>query len=196
VTHGCGNPAALAQLEPGQFVLDLGCGGGLDAFLAAQRVGPAGRVLGLDTAPELVEKARAGARQGGYTNVEFCVAGIEKLPIAADSVDVVISNCVINHASDKPLVFREVHRVLRPGGRMFVSDLVLAGPFPAGTLAGAGAMWAPWLAAAAERQGYLDAMQQAGFHTVTVIAEGPFPMAEANDALRGRILSMQIQADK
>jgi len=196
ITHGCGNPAALAQLRPGQVVLDLGCGGGLDAFLAAQRVGLEGRVVGLDMTPEMVEKATASACKGGYVNVDFRVAEIEKLPVADDSVDVVISNCVINHALDKPAVFQEVHRVLKPGGSLFVSDLVTTGRFPDGMREKVPEMWAPWLAVAADRQEYLKAIQQGGFRTVTVLAEGLFPMAEADAVLRGRVLSIQIKADK
>ncbi len=196
ITHGCGNPTALAQLRPGQVVLDLGCGGGLDAFLAAQRVGPEGRVIGLDMTPEMVEKATASARKGGYVNVDFRVAGIEKLPVADDSIDVVISNCVINHALDKPAVFKEVHRVLKPGGSLFLSDLVTTSRFPEGMLGKVNEIWTPWLAAAADRQEYLKAIQQGGFRTMTVLAEGPFPMVEADAVLRGRILSIQIRADK
>ena len=196
ITHGCGNPTALAQLRPGQVVLDLGCGGGLDAFLAARRVGPEGRVIGLDMTPEMVEKANASARKGGYMNVDFRVAEIERLPVADDSVDVVISNCVINHSLNKPAVFKEVHRVLKPGGSLFLSDLVTTGPFPDGMRAQVNEMWAPWLAAASDRQEYLQAIQQGSFRTVSVLAEGPFPMAEADAVLRGKILSLQIKADK
>jgi arsenite methyltransferase len=196
ITHGCGNPTALAQLRLGQVVLDLGCGGGLDAFLAAQRVGPEGRVIGLDMTPEMVEKATAAARKGGYANVEFRVAEIEKLPVADDSVDVVISNCVINHALDKPAVFKEVHRVLKAGGSMFLSDLVTTGRFPKDMLRKVNEMWAPWLAVASDRREYLQAVQQGGFRTMTVRAEGLFPMAEADAILRGRVLSIQVKADK
>jgi SAM-dependent methyltransferase len=196
ITHGCGNPTALAQLRPGQVVLDLGCGGGLDAFLAAQRVGAGGRVIGLDMTPGMVEKAGASARKGGYAHVEFRVAEIEKLPVADDSVDVVISNCVINHALDKPAVFKEVHRVLRPGGSLFLSDLVTTGPFPDAMVEKVHEMWASWLAVASDRQEYLKAIQQGGFRTVTVLAEGLFPIAEADAVLRGRVLSIQIKADK
>jgi arsenite methyltransferase len=196
ITHGCGNPTALAQLRPGQVVLDLGCGGGLDAFLAAQRVGPEGRVIGLDMTPEMIEKATTSARKGGYANVDFRVAEIERVPVADDSIDVVISNCVINHASDKPAVFKEVHRVLKPGGSLYLSDLVTTGRFPDGMRAKVPEMWAPWLAVASDRQTYLQAIQQGGFRTVTVLAEGLFPMAEADAVLRGRILSIQIKADK
>ncbi len=195
ITHGCGNPTALAQLRLGQVVLDLGCGGGLDAFLAAQRVGSEGRVIGLDMTPEMVEKATASARKGGYTNVEFRAGEIERLPVADDSVDVVISNCVINHAVNKPAVFKEVHRVLKVGGRMFVSDLVTTGRFPDDLREKVNEMWAPWLAVASDRQVYLRAIEQGGFRAVAVLAEGPFPMAEADAVLRGGVLSIQIRAD-
>ncbi len=196
VTHGCGNPTALAQLQEGQIVLDLGCGGGLDVFLAARRVGPSGRVIGLDVTPEMVEKAKSSARKGGYKNVEFRVAPIEKLPGPDESIDVVISNCVINHASDKAAVFREVHRVLKPGGSLFVSDLVTTGRFPDDALAKADKIWAQWLTVASERQEYLNAIREGGFRAITILAEGSFPMAEADDILRGRIVSLQIKASK
>jgi len=196
VTHGCGNPTALAQLRPGQVVLDLGCGRGLDAFLAAQRVGPKGRIIGLDLTPEMVEKATASARKGGYTNVEFRIGEIEKLPLADDSVDVVLSNCVINHALDKVAVFTEVHRVLKVGGSLFLSDLVTTGPLPNGLLEKVDKMWVPWLAVASDRRAYFQAIQRAGFRCMTVLGEGSFPMPEAHAVLRGRVLSVHIQADK
>ncbi len=121
---GCGNPVALASLAPGETVLDLGAGAGFDCFLAAERVGPAGTVIGVDMTPEMVEKARANALKGGFANVEFRLGEIEALPVADASVDAVISNCVLNLSADRPRVLAEVMRALRPGGRVMISDLV------------------------------------------------------------------------
>ncbi len=193
VTHGCGNPTALAELKEGETVLDLGCGGGLDAFLAAQRVSREGWVIGLDKMAEMVDKAEANAQAGHYANVEFRVAEIEKLPLPGDSIDVVISNCVINHSLDKVAVFREAYRVLKAGGRMFVSDLVTAGRLPKDVLRNADRLWADWLAVASDRREYLGAIEAAGFRAITVIAEGPFPLAEADNLLKGKIISIQIK---
>jgi SAM-dependent methyltransferase len=131
----CGNPTATANLRPGEVVLDLGCGGGLDVFLAAAKVGPTGRVIGLDMTPEMLELAHRNAAKGnngqGFTNVEFHRATIDRLPLPDGSVDCVISNCVINLAPDKPAVFREIARVLKPAGRLAVSDIALKKPLPA-----------------------------------------------------------------
>lgn len=122
---GCGNPTALAHIKEGETVLDLGSGAGLDCFLAADIVGPSGKVIGVDITEEMVDMARENAANQGYKNVEFKLGDIEKLPIEDSSIDVVISNCVVNLASDKSKVFSEVHRVLRKGGRMYISDIVL-----------------------------------------------------------------------
>jgi arsenite methyltransferase len=172
---GCGNPVALASLKEGETVLDLGCGGGFDCFLAANKVGSSGRVIGVDMTPEMLDRARANARQGNYQNVEFRLGEIENLPAADNSVDVVISNCVINLSPDKSRVFREAFRVLRPGGRLMVSDIVLLQELP-GWLKESIDAYIGCLSGAMKRKQYLDTIKAAGFRDVRIIDEMSFPI--------------------
>jgi arsenite methyltransferase len=171
---GCGNPAALAGLKKGETVLDLGSGAGIDCFLAAARVGPAGKVIGVDMTPEMIDRARENARKNSYRNVEFRLGEIENLPAADDSVDVIISNCVINLSTDKARVFREAFRVLRPGGRMMVSDLTLKKPLPR-AIRESVEVYVACVAGALVKEDYLAAIREAGFKDIDVVSEKAFP---------------------
>lgn len=170
---GCGNPVALALLQPGQTVLDLGSGAGFDCFLAAQRVGKMGKVIGVDMTPEMLDKARDNARRGKYANVEFRLGEIENLPVADAAVDVVISNCVINLSPDKSRVFREAFRVLKAGGRLMISDLVLLKPLPEAIRESVQA-YIGCVAGAEMKTKYLRMIADAGFQEVKVIEENHF----------------------
>lgn len=163
---GCGDPVTLASLEPGQTVLDLGSGGGIDCFLASKRVGKAGHVIGVDMTAEMIEKARANKAKVGAENVEFRLGEIEHLPVADGVVDVVISNCVINLSPDKNQVFRDAFRVLRPGGRLAVSDLVTDGPLPQ-EIKNSMSAWAGCIAGAMDIREYVAAIEEAGFEQVS-----------------------------
>ena len=167
---GCGNPTAIATLEPGQTVVDLGSGGGIDCFLAAGKVGPAGRVIGVDMTPEMIDRARDAAARGSYGNVEFRLGEIEHLPVADATADAVISNCVINLSPDKPQVFRESFRVLKPGGKLMVSDIVTHGEVPQAVRSDAG-MYAGCVGGAISKEEYLGAIREAGFTSVRVVTE-------------------------
>ncbi|KKG07344.1 arsenite methyltransferase [Methanosarcina sp. 2.H.A.1B.4] len=166
---GCGNPTAFAELKPGDIVLDLGSGAGFDCFLAAQRVGSSGKVIGVDMTPEMIEKAQANAQKYGYLNVEFRHGDIEALPVDDSSVDVIISNCVINLAPDKEKVFREAFRVLKPEGRMYVSDMVLLAELPE-DLKNDKELLAGCVAGAVLKEEYLKLLINAGF-SVKILAE-------------------------
>ena len=167
----CGNPTATAHLRPGEVVVDLGSGGGLDVFLAAQQVGPTGRAIGIDMTPAMLDRARANAKAGGYTNVEFFQSTIDKLPLADGSVDCVISNCVLNLAPDKPAVFREIFRVLKPGGRLAVSDIALKGELPE-QIATSVAAYVGCIAGAIRIEDYKTRLRTAGFEHVEVVDSG------------------------
>jgi arsenite methyltransferase len=164
---GCGDPITLASLLPGQTVLDLGSGGGIDCFLAAKRVGPSGHVIGVDMTPAMLDRARASKMKLGADNVEFRLGEIEHLPVPDNSVDVIISNCVINLSPDKPQVFREAYRTLKPGGTLAVSDIVTDGPLPAEIKASMSA-WAGCVAGALDVQDYIDDLLSAGFEDVSL----------------------------
>jgi arsenite methyltransferase len=191
---GCGNPVALASLKEGEAVLDLGSGGGIDVFLAAKNVGPSGRVIGVDMTQEMVERAKATALEHGYTNVEFRLGEIEALPVEDDSVDAVISNCVINLAPDKLKVFKEAYRVLKPKGRLMVSDLVTLGELPDSVRQSFDA-WAGCIAGALEKSDYLDKIADAGFTDVKVVSQKPYTI-DVSPELRGKIISVQVEAHK
>jgi ubiquinone/menaquinone biosynthesis C-methylase UbiE len=177
---GCGNPVALASLKEGEVVLDLGSGGGLDCFLAAKKVGSKGKVIGVDMTAEMLERARANCKKGGYKNVEFRLGEIENLPVADNSVDVIISNCVINLSTEKQRVFNEAYRVLKPKGRLMVSDMVLLSNIPEkvkeSVLAYVGCV-----AGAELKDEYLAKMKQAGFKQIKVVKENHMPEMMVNE---------------
>lgn len=166
----CGNPLSFAKPVAGETVMDLGSGPGLDCFLAAKFVGPAGRVIGVDMTPEMIDKARQNAASGGYDNVEFRLGEIEHLPVADSSVDIIISNCVINLSPEKARVFSEAFRVLKPGGRLVVSDIVLLKPFP-DALRDSEDLLVGCVANAELKEKYLRLIREAGFHEVGVLQE-------------------------
>jgi ubiquinone/menaquinone biosynthesis C-methylase UbiE len=185
---GCGDPVGLSLLQPGQTVLDLGSGGGIDCFLAARQVGPQGHVIGVDMTPEMIDRARRNAQQLGATNVEFRLGEIEHLPIADASVDVVISNCVINLAPDKSQVFREAYRVLRSAGRLSVSDIVTQGDLPDALRRDLSA-WAGCIAGAVDVEDYLAGLRSAGFEDVQVTQKETIGEAEVAAMSRQAVLT-------
>jgi arsenite methyltransferase len=180
---GCGNPTALALLNPGDMVLDLGSGGGIDVLLSARRVGPTGMAYGLDMTDEMLQLAEENKRRSGLTNVEFLRGEIEAIPLPDASVDVVISNCVINLSADKDRVLREAFRVLRPGGRFAVSDIVVRGSIP-DELRQAAQLWAGCFAGALEEDDYRAKLAAAGFADIEVQPTRIFTAAEAHEFLR------------
>jgi AhpD family alkylhydroperoxidase len=165
-SYGCGNPLAFSAVRPGQVVLDIGSGAGIDCLIAAEKVGPTGKVIGLDMTPEMIERARQNAREAGATQVDFRLGDAEKMPVEDASVDWVISNCVINLSPDKPAVFREIARVLRPGGRIAISDIVAA-ELPEAVRQSRDA-WTGCLAGAISEEAYVEGLQAAGLQDVRV----------------------------
>ena len=205
---GCGNPTVIAELRKGEVVLDLGSGGGIDCFLAAQKVGAGGKVIGLDMTPEMVSLARENAKKMGTNNVEFRLGEMEHMPVEANSIDVIISNCVINLSPDKDAVFREAFRVLKPGGRLSVSDIVLLQELPP-EIKESFDQWAGCVAGALDKNLYLDKLRTAGFVNVST-QEKNIPVfiekatGESQDSgefqtcldLRGKVASTNVKAFK
>ena len=182
---GCGNPTALAELEPGEVVLDLGSGGGIDVILSARRVGPAGKAYGLDMTDEMLALARQNQSEAGVSNVEFLKGEIEAIPLPDSSVDVIISNCVINLSGDKDRVLSEAFRVLKPGGRFAVSDVVVRGPVPA-EIRRSIELWVGCVAGAMEESEYVSKLERQGFTAVSVEPTRIYDISEAREFLRAQ----------
>lgn len=191
---GCGNPAALAALKEGETVLDLGSGGGIDVFLASKRVGPKGKVIGVDMTEEMIKRAKSTAKKYNYENVEFRLGEIENLPVEDNSIDVIISNCVINLSPDKEKVFREAYRVLKNGGKIMISDLVTEGEIPEEIKKSFDA-WAGCIAGALEKNEYLDIIRKTGFQKIKIISESSYDIG-VSEQLKGKITSVAVEAYK
>jgi SAM-dependent methyltransferase len=193
---GCGNPIALASIKEGETVLDLGSGAGFDSFLAANRVGPTGKVIGVDMTPEMINRARENADKGSYSNVQFVPGELEDLPVDDNSMDAVISNCVINLVPDKKKVFKEVFRVLKPGGRLMVSDLVLRQKLPL-SIENSIEGYVGCISGAVMKDVYLDAIGSAGFGDVEVIEESAFSLdffvSDSTDQVTGQSPGMSAE---
>lgn len=177
---GCGNPVAVASLKKGEVVLDLGSGAGFDCFLAANMVGKNGKVIGVDMTPEMIERARGNARKGDFENIEFRLGEIENLPVADNHVDAIISNCVINLSPDKDRVFQEAFRVLKPGGRLMVSDIVLTSALP-DSIKDSVAAYIGCVAGATIQDEYIKAIKSAGFKQVNIVDETAFSADYSSD---------------
>ena len=192
---GCGNPAAIADLKTGEIVLDLGSGAGADVFLAANKVGATGKAIGVDMTAEMVNRAEDIARVHGYGNVEFRLGEMEKLPVGDESVDVIVSNCVINLSPDKSKVFQEAYRVLKLGGRLIVSDIVSERVLPAEMKSDPDA-WACCIAGALEQREYLEKTKKAGFEDVEVVAGREFYIDNKANQTKEKLLSITVKAYK
>ena len=185
---GCGNPVALASLKEGETVIDLGSGGGLDCFLAAKKVGQSGKVIGVDMTTEMLDKARENSKKGKHTNVEFRLGEIENLPVADNTADVIISNCVINLSPNKQRVFEEAYRVLKPNGRLMVSDMVLLKDIPEAIVKNVEA-YIDCIAGAEKKQEYLEQIKKAGFNKVEIVEETTLPFEViVNDATAQQVM--------
>lgn len=194
VAAGCGNPTAFAELNEGETVLDLGSGGGIDCFLAAERVGPTGKVIGVDMTPEMIDVARANARKAKVKNAEFRLGEIEHLPVADESVDVIISNCVINLSPEKDQVFKEAYRVLKNGGRILVSDMMASG-LPEEVKKNL-SLWASCIGGAVELDEYLSKIKSAGFKEVEVVNKEEYSRDFIKDALESAMMSSDNEEQK
>ena len=192
---GCGNPTALAELRPGETVLDLGSGGGIDVLLSARRVGPTGRAFGLDMTDEMLALAEENKRRSGLTNVHFLKGEIEDIPLPDASVDVIISNCVINLSGDKDRVLREAFRVLKPGGRLAVSDVVARGEMPA-AIRRSMELWAGCVAGALSDREYLDKLAAAGFEGAAIEVTRVYRAADARELLAGQGTEVEALASE
>jgi SAM-dependent methyltransferase len=190
---GCGNPTALAQLEPGETVLDLGSGGGIDVLLSARRVGPAGKAYGLDMTDEMLALARENQKQAGVENVKFLKGEIENIPLPDNSVDVVISNCVINLSGDKDRVLREAFRVLKPGGRLAVTDIVTRGDIP-DAIRKDMLLWAGCIAGALRDTDYADRLAKAGFKAIGIEPVRLYSGEDAREFLSGKSVDVEEMA--
>ena len=190
---GCGNPTALAELKPGEVVLDLGSGGGIDVILSARRVGPSGKAYGLDMTDEMLALALENKRKSGLTNVEFLRGEIENIPLPGDSVDVIISNCVINLSGDKDRVLKEAFRVLKPGGRLAVSDVVVRGEVPAAVRRSM-ELWVGCIAGALSESDYRSKLAAAGFTAVDVEVTRVYSTEDAATFLKGQGLDVETAA--
>jgi arsenite methyltransferase len=191
---GCGNHVGVASLRDGETVLDLGCGGGFDCLLAADRVGPAGRIIGVDASDEVLQIARAAADKQGRTNVEFHTGTLEALPLPDGSVGVIISNCVISDVRDKGLAFQEAVRVLRPGGRVMISDLAVTADLPDDL--SVPEIWTDWLTHAPNLDEYLATMRESGLRDVSIVEKRPYASPGTPPALIGRITSILVSGWK
>lgn len=189
---GCGNPTGLAMINPGETVIDLGSGAGIDCFLAAQKVGASGHVIGVDMTEAMIRKARENAAKAGHANVEFRLGQIENVPVADNTADIVISNCVINLAPDKGRVFAEIFRVLKPGGRFVVSDVVAKGEIPEEDRKDM-ELWAGCIAGALEKNEYLETVRKAGFVDLDIKAEVEYDYKKSE---KFALLSMTLGAHK
>ena len=192
-SFGCGNPTALATIQPGETVLDLGSGGGIEVLLSAKRVGPRGKVYGLDMTDEMLALARENQQKAGVTNVEFLAGDIEDIPLPESSVDLIISNCVINLSPDKDRVLKEAFRVLKPGGRLAVSDIVVRGSMPE-EVRHSVELWAGCVAGALEESDYRRKLQQAGFEQVSIEPTRIYSAADAREFLIGAGLDVELVA--